>query len=878
MVWRSLQNRLNELPLILCGPILRRTEPSSVTVWVALKEERTVTLGVYSRTEATDLALRLVGTRTTVKLGDHLYVVAVTAEPIEASKELVSGELYFYNLFFSAPQLSIVPTSADNLQSPTILTAEYSHLTNLFYPEYGDPPHMGSDEIDKLLNPKEEQLPSFSLPPEDLDKLRIVHGSCRKLHNPGLDAMPAIDEILQVHWSAPIERPHMLFLTGDQIYADDIASTVLFLLEDAGNALLGWQEDLPDIDENDKQSLKPGRRKEIVEEKCGFTTEDGESHLLRLGEFYAAYLFAWSPTLWPLDGNYPEFEKVYPGEPRQVISAMGVVPSKKFDSYQKNKDRLRKLMATLHEVRRALANIPTYMIFDDHEVTDDWNMTHEWCEKTLTKPLGHRVIQNALLAYAIFQAWGNTPAQFAENQNSPGETLLTETATWSKTSGQDIVAGYLIRDRLGLPPQGNNIFTNDLLNGDKILIRPEGALNWHYSIKWPKFEVIVLDTRTRHAYPGGKTKPASLLSASAFKDQIDDQQNPGTLVTFVVAPTPVITFPFFRIAIFLILLWLSDTYKFDLPDHWQNQKKSFELLIAKLASRAPALNNKRQNRVVILTGDIHFTSSSRLQYWADKPFTENATISTLPTQAVFAQFSASSFKKQDPNTKYLHSHGYEFNDVGFVIREILPGLYELLSNIPVLSTIVDLINRSPKSTYCFGSKKTIQESGKTEPIMHITGSLAKILDAWKFVSNASANLIPKPDWRYRIDFILAEDEVREPAPFAPREVILPAYEEDRIEALKNYLAMAKNHEDYARKWGHGKEIVGVNNVCEISFDWKPDQKKTVTQKTWWRLKSKSDREAFLKAFPLSKFSVSLEFDDSRYERPNIPNLSIQPPF
>jgi hypothetical protein len=36
----SLAIRLSNLPLVLCGPILRRTGANSVTVWVALKASR----------------------------------------------------------------------------------------------------------------------------------------------------------------------------------------------------------------------------------------------------------------------------------------------------------------------------------------------------------------------------------------------------------------------------------------------------------------------------------------------------------------------------------------------------------------------------------------------------------------------------------------------------------------------------------------------------------------------------------------------------------------------------------------------------------------------------------------------------------------------
>jgi hypothetical protein len=94
-------NKPDRLPLILCGPILRRMEPSSVTVWVALKEPRTVTLCAYSHapppaTESLNEEMR--GTRRTAKLGQNLHVVAVTAEPVDADHPLTPGKIYFYDL------------------------------------------------------------------------------------------------------------------------------------------------------------------------------------------------------------------------------------------------------------------------------------------------------------------------------------------------------------------------------------------------------------------------------------------------------------------------------------------------------------------------------------------------------------------------------------------------------------------------------------------------------------------------------------------------------------------------------------------------------------------------------------------------------------
>jgi hypothetical protein len=52
------------------------------------------------------------------------------------------------------------------------------------------------------------------------------------------------------------------------------------------------------------------------------------------------------------------------------------------------------------------------MVFDDHDVTDDWNATREWRDRVWRSPGGRRMVANALAAYWAFQTWGNAPEQF----------------------------------------------------------------------------------------------------------------------------------------------------------------------------------------------------------------------------------------------------------------------------------------------------------------------------------------------------------------------------------------------------------------------------------------------------------------------------------
>ena len=55
--------------------------------------------------------------------------------------------------------------------------------------------------------------------------------------------LSALDTILASAIHEGKDRPQQLFLTGDQIYADDVATPLLFALIDAGNFLFAGNEE-----------------------------------------------------------------------------------------------------------------------------------------------------------------------------------------------------------------------------------------------------------------------------------------------------------------------------------------------------------------------------------------------------------------------------------------------------------------------------------------------------------------------------------------------------------------------------------------------------------------------------------------------------------
>src|SRR5687768_10181808 len=221
MAWKKLSERLQSLPLVLSGPLLRRVDANSTTVWLATIDPCKVTLRVYETdTNASHRDLRQEGTRNTMRLGDHLHVVAITAKGA-----LNWGKLHLYDLRFavrtSDDDITPIPVSSGSgLFDPDILADTPDKAKKLLL--------YSTDEVTVGMIPPD--LPSFVTPPTDLNKLHIIHGSCRKPHGPSNDALQILDNLIRNSVTNLDERPQQLYLTGDQIYADDVADSLLAML------------------------------------------------------------------------------------------------------------------------------------------------------------------------------------------------------------------------------------------------------------------------------------------------------------------------------------------------------------------------------------------------------------------------------------------------------------------------------------------------------------------------------------------------------------------------------------------------------------------------------------------------------------------------
>lgn len=513
--------------LVLCGPILRRVEFTQVSVFVATRRSCAVTLIVYANNMGKRGAEVGRGKRATIALGDAhgAHAVVVTARPGTA---LSAGRSYIYELRFNDGGHEL------GLYDDGVLVDKVSISRDL-----------------ELLRYPGQAGPGFEVPSSDVARVRVLHGSCRKPHGEGNDALAYADELIANALANPAHdlRPQQLFLTGDQIYADDVDPSLLTALRGFAYGAIGDAEERNELAEH-AASLAPGQRAELCKREAKLSSGQSDSHLITLGEFYAMYFFVWSRKPWQSP-----------------------------DSAQARK-ALAEFETRIEPIQRALANISTYMVWDDHEVTDDWYIRRDWCDAVLGNPLGRRILRNAMTAYAVFQHWGNVPDTFLAG---PGAELLASIDGWT---GEANKAADL--DRLLPIPN----------HGDALPTPGSKCIDWSWRWIGPVYDVIALDTRTRRAFH----RDGVSLMNEVDLDRVLGSPPPREF-TIVVSPTPILGVQFIERLQTEAINRGVDPSVFDV-EHWANHKGSYNFLLERLLTRSP---------VLALSGDVHYGFGASLR-------------------------------------------------------------------------------------------------------------------------------------------------------------------------------------------------------------------------------------------------------------------------
>lgn len=95
-------------------------------------------------------------------------------------------------------------------------------------------------------------------------------------------------------------------------------------------------------------------------------------------------------------------------------------------------------------MRWLLSCVPSFMIFDDHDVIDDWNTSSAWRARVEQRPWWTGRIQGALMSYWLYQHLGN--AAFAERKD---DELLAEVR--AEADGGPVLRDFARRADLGTP-------------------------------------------------------------------------------------------------------------------------------------------------------------------------------------------------------------------------------------------------------------------------------------------------------------------------------------------------------------------------------------------------------------------------------------------
>ncbi|PIB63374.1 alkaline phosphatase D family protein [Pseudomonas sp. 2995-3] len=400
---------------------------------------------------------------------------------------------------------------------------------------------------------------------------QLVHGSCRKPHHHANDGLLCVDRLL-ADARTPAERPALLMMSGDQVYADDVAGPMLRAIHaliarlalfdeylegavvDDSASLYGHRASyyhradlLPALDSNEtlRERFFGGVKKPI------FTSSTADNHLVTFAEVLAMYLLVWSPTPWTL---------ITPQPP-----SLSTPEHLRYDHEQVQVDRFRD---GLPGVARVFAHLSTLMIFDDHDITDDWNLSAQWEATAYGHPFSKRIIGNALLAYMLCQGWGNQPDVFGK--------LLEHT--------QALTANV----------QDNHLHASA---HDELVQTLLKFQHWHYVLPTTP-ALVVLDTRTRRWRSEFALKqPSGLLDWEALSElQQALLDHPSAII---VSPAPIFGVKLIE-TVQKVFSWCGYPLLVD-AENWMAHRGAAQVILNIFRhSRTPG-------NYVILSGDVHYS-------------------------------------------------------------------------------------------------------------------------------------------------------------------------------------------------------------------------------------------------------------------------------
>ncbi|CAH0539619.1 hypothetical protein VMF7928_02294 [Vibrio marisflavi CECT 7928] len=548
------EQQYQSLPVILAGPILRKTTSQDIIIWLVTSQQLSGRFEV-THNESKEIVLQEnLAQYQQFQVGDSAWVSL-----IQARGDFPTNTALRYDIVTQSGSLSAV--------APELL-------------------YDNEDALEFQITNKADY---------------ILHGSCRNPNHYAKDALIAADQkVAQLSFE---NRPDMLIMSGDQIYADHVTGPLLCAIHQVIDILGLPKEEFEQAPINNsdelyrhpdtiygRYSILPttqshnGLLRRIISNtpKPIFTSQNCVNHLISFSEFFAMYLLVWSPELWSRV-NLNSLEIDTNQASNQVKQGL--------EKWASEKEHLESFISGLAHSRRLMAHIPTYMIFDDHDVTDDWNLTVGWEKAVSENKLSQRVIGNGLISYWLCQGWGNEPNNFDDHFVHLAKTYFTSPSTTNQ-----------------------NAFIQHLNKFE----------SWHYTIPTlPK--VVVLDTRTRRWRSESKmNKPSGLMDWEALVELQQELLHESKVV--IVSAAPMFGVKFIE-TLQRIMTWAGQPLLID-AENWMAHPGSANTLLSIFT------HTKTPTNFVILSGDVHysFAYDIKLRHSKSSPNIFQITCSGLKNQ------------------------------------------------------------------------------------------------------------------------------------------------------------------------------------------------------------------------------------------------------
>jgi hypothetical protein len=488
----------------------------------------------------------------------------------------------------------------------------------------------------------------------------------------------------------------------------------------------------------------------------------------------------------------------------------------------------------LPRVRRVLANVPTYMVLDDHDITDDFFLSPVWRDRVLSTALGQVILGNGMLAFALFQDWGNDPKRYDTGLRAELLTRATELFPASATAGPlkgpferlSVLFGHDQRNE----PNGVNGF------------HPvDPPIHWHFSVDAPTHRVIALDNRTRRSYVS-RLGPPGNVSTDAMVDQVPPPPLlAGQELLVVVAPLQVIGPPVIddvvaplTYRIFDLVSAVKDDFDIssrslsglremygtnpDAIETWAFDAATFEQFLQRL---------EPYRRVVLLSGDVHNSAGSAMSYWRGD----------AETPARFVQFTSSGFKNVMPpminavdraagfaqqmvranlGTERLGwerpVEGMVLLAPGHTLDDLVPNMRSRLVSTPVLLPTWGWPNAN--------DPLSVREA-PPNPDPGADG-----LPPYDPDKESRINDQVPPDWRWRVTALRdTRLDIERPEPIRPKEIDLDKVDldlQDPVTVVDAYMAVAARHQDALGHLRNARQILFRSNVGLCRFQHNAD--------------------------------------------------------